>query len=552
MVAAELLISAGLLGFVNHAYFKRHEPDNAHTTLLFLITQPFALTCLVSGSLSVANVLLTAATFIGTLSISIVAYRLSPWHPLAHIPGPTLAKVSKWWGVKLAISGNRARFLKEQHDRYGNVIRIGPNEVSIVNADAIRSILGTGGLQKGSYYEPFSDATLPSKSILNLKGELHDNRRRIWNRGMSSESLRGYESILAIRLRQLLDRLDEIAKTPQAELDINEWISYLTFDFMGDMAFGGGFNMLLDGGDKDGMWGVIRLGVKATSILAHVHWIVPTFNMIPGLNETTERLRRFGSDNARRRVKSGPKEIRDLWYHLMDEDGHERVKPTLPEVLVDGVFTVVAGSDASSVALSAFIWCMLTHPDIYARVQIEVDSVYSDPQTVFDSEKHGELKLLTACFHESLRLYPPVGSGGPRQVPIGESRFIAGQHIPEHTQIFLPPYAIHRSPKHYFPAPDEFDPERWLRVSSETDGDPSKEILNHNTFLAFSYGAANCAAKHLAWRELIMVASALFRRYNFEFAKNGTPLQTTGWDESLGDYYVTEAEKLLVHITRRN
>ncbi|KAF7315569.1 hypothetical protein MIND_00072200 [Mycena indigotica] len=552
MAPTELLVPAVLLGLANHVYFKRYEPTNAHTPLFFLIAQPLGLTYLVSGSLSVSNILLATATFIGTLSTSIVAYRLSPWHPLAHIPGPMLAKVSKWWGVKLAISGNRARFMKEQHDRYGDVIRMGPNEVSIVHADAVRSILGTGGLQKGSYYEPFSDATLPSKSIVNLKGDMHDNRRRIWNRGMSSESLRGYEGILAIRLEQLLDRLDEIAKTPKAELDISEWISYLTFDFMGDMAFGGGFNMLLDGGDKDGMWGVIKLGVKATSILAHVNWIVPTFNMIPGLNEITDRLRRFGSENAGRRIKSGPKETRDLWYHLMDEDSHEKVKPTLPEVLVDGVFAIVAGSDTSSGALNAFMWCMLTHPDIYARVQAEVDSVYPDPQTLFDSEKHGELKLLTACFHESLRLFPPVASGGPRQVPIGESRIVAGQYIPEHTQIFLPPYAIQRSPKHYFPAPDTFDPERWLRASSETDADNSKEILNHNTFLAFSYGAANCAAKHLAWREIIMVASALFRRYNFEFAKSGTPLQTTRWDESLGDYYVTEAEKLLVHITRRD
>ncbi|KAF7315571.1 hypothetical protein MIND_00072400 [Mycena indigotica] len=551
MAPTELLVPAVLLGFANHAYFKHHEANNAHTPLFFLIAQPVVLTYLIYGSLSFSSVLLITITFIGTLSTSIIAYRLSPWHPLAHIPGPTLAKVSKWWGVKLALSGNRARFLKEQHDRYGDVVRMGPNEVSIVNADAVRSVLGTGGLQKGSYYEPFSDMTLPSKSIINLRGEMHDNRRRIWNRGMSSESLRGYEDFLAIRLQQLLDRLDEIAKSPKAELDISEWISYLTFDFMGDMAFGRGFNMLVDGCDKEGMWGIIRLGVKATSILAHVNWIAPTFNMIPGLNEVTDRLRRFGGQNAGHRIRSGPKETRDLWYHLMDEDDHEKVKPTLPEVLVDGVFTVVAGSDALSVALNAFMWCMLSHPDIYARVQAEVDSVYPDPQTLFDSEKHGELKLLTACFHESLRLYPPVPSGGSRQVPIGESRFIAGQVIPEHTQIFLPAYVIQRSPKHYFPAPDTFDPERWLRASSETGSDGSKEILNHNTFLAFSYGAANCAAKHLAWREIIMVACVLFRHFKFEFAKSGTPLQTTRWNESMGDYYLTESEKLLVHITKR-
>nr|GAT50699.1 predicted protein [Mycena chlorophos] len=552
----EILAPAALLGLVNHFYFKRHEPKDAHTPLFFLIAQPIGLTYALSrsgsGAFTLSNILLASAAFLASLTTSIVAYRLSPWHPLAHLPGPTLAKVSKLWGLKLALSGNTARVTKELHEKYGDVVRNGPNSVSVNNGDAVRAVLGTGGLQKGVFYEPFSDATLPSKAIVNLAGDPHDNRRRIWNRGMSSESLRGYEAILAIRLQQLLDRLDGIAKSPQPSVDITEWISYLTFDFMGDMAFGGGFNMLLDGGDKDGMWGIIRLGVKATSIIAHIPWIVPTFNKIPGLNEVTDRLRRFGSENAGRRVKTGPKETRDLWYHLMDEDGHEKVKPTLPEVLVDGVFAIVAGSDTSSGALNAFMYCVLTHPGIYARVQAEVDRVYPDPDTLFDSEKHEELNLLRACFHESMRLYPPVATGGARQVPAGEPRVVAGKMIPEHTQIFLPPYSIQRNPKHYFPAPDAFDPDRWLRPSAETgDGSGGHEIVNHTTFLAFSYGAANCAAKHLAWREIMMVAAALFRRYEIRFAKDATAHQSTRWNETLGDYYVTEAEKMLVEIKLR-
>ena len=93
-------------------------------------------------------------------------------------------------------------------------------------------------------FNPFSDPTVEVKNILRLKGEAHANRRRIWNRGMASESLRGYEQILAGHLHQLIRRFDEIATSATPELDMATWISWLAFDFMGSSTFGGGFNML--------------------------------------------------------------------------------------------------------------------------------------------------------------------------------------------------------------------------------------------------------------------------------------------------------------------
>ncbi|KAJ7074047.1 high nitrogen upregulated cytochrome P450 monooxygenase 2 [Mycena amicta] len=556
MATKELVVPAVLLGLANHVYFRRFEPTNAHCPLFALIAQPILLTYLLN-SLTFTNALIVGAYFIGSLVSSIIVYRLSPWHPLAHIPGPMMAKVSKLWAVKLTVSGNKTRVLKELHDQHGDFVRTGPNEISVIHADAIRSVLGTGGLQKGSFYDPWSDATLPTRNLLNMRDDnAHANRRRIWNRGMSTESMRQFEGILANRLQQLLERLDEIATSEQGpngkkgEVDVAAWISYLTFDFMGDMAFGGGFNMIQDrGGSKDDIWNILKMGTQATAVIAQVSWIFPTFNLIPGLNDITERLRRFASSCAEDRIKSGPKEKRDLWYHLMDEDGHEKTKPTLQEVVVDGVLAIVAGSDTSSTALISFIWCMLTNPEIYARVRAEVDAVYPDPEAIYDSEKHGELTLLTACLHESLRLFPPVSSGGPRQVPIGEARVVAGQLIPEHTQIYLPSYVIHRNPKHFFPAPDKFDPDRWLR-SSNSNSD-SGEILNHATFLSFSYGAANCAAKHLAWRELLMVTSALIKRYDMRFAPGKTALETVDWIDTLGDFFVTNFGKLMVEISLR-
>ncbi|KAJ7052211.1 high nitrogen upregulated cytochrome P450 monooxygenase 2 [Mycena amicta] len=540
---------------VNHSCFQKYEPKTAHYPLLALLIQPPVLVLLLRPPTSTGwNVLIAIVVFLATLGSSIVVYRLSPWHPLAHIPGPTLAKISKLWSVKLALKGNKHRVFKQLHERYGDFVRTGPNEVSIIHSDAIKTVLGTGGFQKGQYYELFSDPTLGTRNLLTLHGDAHANRRRIWNRGMSSDSLKGYEGILAHRVALLLEQLDEFASLGNGTVNIAEWFSYFAVDFMGDMAFGGGFEMLRDGGDRDGTFSVIKSGLKrvATAIMAHIPWLGPTVEAILGANGLLKRLRRLAQVCAKNRIASGPKETtgKDLWYHLMDEEGHEKVKPTVPEVVVDGVLAIVAGSDTTSMALSSFIWCMMSNPDIYARARAEVDAVYADAEAILDSGKHGELQFVTACIQESLRLYPPLPTGGPRKVPAGPARLVAGKFIPENTQIYLPPYVIHRSPKHFFPAPDKYDPERWLRPHSQSESDSETRTLNHSTFLPFSYGAANCAGKHLAWRELIMTVSALLKRYDMRFVSLAER-EGKRWVDTIEDFFVTEAGKLMVEISVR-
>src|SRR6201996_8952663 len=69
-------------------------------------------------------------------------------------------------------------------------------------------------------YDVLSDPSLPSRELVTLKAEAHANRRRIWNRGMSSESLRDYETILARRIAQLLERLEGLSASGAGAVDI--------------------------------------------------------------------------------------------------------------------------------------------------------------------------------------------------------------------------------------------------------------------------------------------------------------------------------------------
>lgn len=51
------------------------------------------------------------------------------YSPLARFPGPFLAKLSKVWRAYSTARGQSHRDLVNLHRKYGNVVRIGPNEL---------------------------------------------------------------------------------------------------------------------------------------------------------------------------------------------------------------------------------------------------------------------------------------------------------------------------------------------------------------------------------------------------------------------------------------
>ena len=107
--------------------FRYFEPQSklSRVTLLFgvpaLLSQPISYT----GRSFYAAVPLAFATYIGALIFFTLAYRLSPFHPLAKYPGPVIAKTSKWWAAYIITTGDLHRHYKHLHDRYGDVVRIG-------------------------------------------------------------------------------------------------------------------------------------------------------------------------------------------------------------------------------------------------------------------------------------------------------------------------------------------------------------------------------------------------------------------------------------------
>lgn len=63
-------------------------------------------------------------------------------HPLHSYPGPWYARISRFWYSYRFLRGTLSFDIKELHDKYGDVVRVAPNELSYANGDAWETIYG--------------------------------------------------------------------------------------------------------------------------------------------------------------------------------------------------------------------------------------------------------------------------------------------------------------------------------------------------------------------------------------------------------------------------
>ena len=114
-----------------------------------------------------------------SVSITVTLIRRLYFSPLSHFPGPKLAALSKVWLSNQYRTGQAAKTYRRLHRLYNSeVIRIGPNELSIDCVEAVEKIY-KGKYERGPFYEL---GAVNGESNLNTTRDyrLHSVWRRIW------------------------------------------------------------------------------------------------------------------------------------------------------------------------------------------------------------------------------------------------------------------------------------------------------------------------------------------------------------------------------------
>ncbi|KAJ8079726.1 hypothetical protein PM082_016548 [Marasmius tenuissimus] len=418
----------------------------------------------------------------------------------------------------------------------------GPNDISVVDLDSVKAILGTDGLPKAPSYLLTKVVGHPI-ALIGAKGEERSGRRRVWSRGFTSGSVKEYQHIVVAKANELSDGLYARAGS---EVDLFEWLGFFSFDFMGEMMFGASTGMLKHGKDDQGVMKIIQGAGRFDEVTSQIPWLTYLATFIPS---DSTKLRVFGFGWGKRRVQEGA-EKKDLWYHLADEEGHEKTKPSPQVVIADSVLAIVAGSDTTSTALANFFWCIMAYPSAYKRVRDEIGRVFPPgTDSLLDTSRYENLKFTKACLNESLRVFPPVPTHIDRVVPKGSGgKMISGYFIAEETQVQVPPMSVHHNPNHFSPSPEAFIPERWLSEEAKGLWKGVSVKMKTEAFIPFSYGPANCIGKSLAVTEMMMVLTMLVQRFDFTFAEG---FEWQEWPAKKLDFQLTRSEPLKVVVKPR-
>lgn len=116
--------------------------------------------------------------------------RLRAWHRLRHFKGPFWAAFSRWWMLR-HVGGTRMHLdLREVHDKYGPLARIGPDTLVTSDPDLLRRMLGVRTKYKRSDWYDAMRLDPTKDNVLSMRDdEKHNELRAKMAAGVSFPSL---------------------------------------------------------------------------------------------------------------------------------------------------------------------------------------------------------------------------------------------------------------------------------------------------------------------------------------------------------------------------
>ncbi|XP_024023002.1 carotene epsilon-monooxygenase, chloroplastic [Morus notabilis] len=179
---------------------------------------------------------------------------------------------------------------------------------------------------------------------------------------------------------------------------------------------------------------------------------------------------------------------------------------------------LVAGHETTGSVLTWTAYLLSKESSALLKAQEEVDRVLQGRSPSYEDVK--DLKFLTRCITESLRLYPhpPVlirRAQVADKLP-GNYKVNAGQDI------MISVYNIHRSSKVWERA-EEFVPERF-----DMEGPVPNESNTDFRFIPFSGGPRKCVGDQFALLESIVALAIFLQHFTFELVPDQNIGMTTG------------------------
>ncbi|KAI0390458.1 cytochrome P450 [Xylariaceae sp. FL0594] len=465
----------------------------------------------------------------------LIAYIQSP---LRKYPGPRLAAWTNYWRMYHAYRGSMHLVCKEMHDKYGPVVRLGPNYLDVDCSSLIKTCFDRNGAWKKSELYAVSGVLHEGKVTYNIFSETDTAEfvrmkkpiAKYWSTNAVLAFQDHVDDVLAHFVRQIDTRFGgKEGKEPQA-FDFSRWILYLTWDMVGKATYGSRIGYLDHGCDFDG---TLDKAEKAMDYIV-------TVGCQPQLDRLLDknRLWRIGPPTMLSLVDLS---VKHVIRRFTGEDGHDpggkpdfldryiEAKAAHPDVVDDArllsylLVNMAAGADTTAVTLRTVFFLCLRHPDVWRRLEREVLAApFAQAGTLDLPVPYAQaraLPYLEAVVRESLRLWPGNCFPMERYVPAGGVALPDDSHVPEGVLLGFNAWVLHRNKAVWGSDAETFRPERWLRdeAAGETAEAYRQRLTEmNNNDLSFGAGLRKCIGQNLGLLEVYKTVPTLVALYEFE------------------------------------
>lgn len=427
----------------------------------------------------------------------------------SQVPGPILNKLSKIPLIIKQIQGTSHEYIYQLHIRYGDTVMIAPNLISILNSEDnksnLRLIYGNYDFKKSHLYRAF-EYSGPNIFTTNDKIQ-HQNWKKIMIPTYSTSYMKKMDNLIETQVGIFIDKISSV---DDPVVNFYDQLKFLSFDIVGEIAFGGSFRMLQNGGHQITKWIEIH----------HRYVILSTF--IPLLKKIKKFVdwgtgAQYNIIQFTKNAIENRRNIEDERFDILGFLINHEYNFSLDQLVAQSTFKLIAATDTTSNTILWTLYLLLKNSKENEKVKTEIRSVFSKGMKIsMDMIRNMEFINLEYAIKESMRLLCVTPFILPRITPNTGSE-INGYKIPPGCEVGITTYALHRD-ENYWIKPDEFIPSRF---------DPTSKyykIGQDQNYAPFSYGVRACLGRTLSLNQIKLTLVNLLLKFDLELvSKNPQP-----------------------------
>ncbi|PSN67771.1 isotrichodermin C-15 hydroxylase [Corynespora cassiicola Philippines] len=481
---------------------------------------------------------------VGNLTILLSLLPITLWiyniffHSLAGFDGPFLWRASRLPYMRAVWSGHFPYEIQALHARYGEVVRVAPNELSFMSPTAWDDIYSN---RDGANPEAFRKSELwhgnpeggTTSIFVTPDLKAHSRIERFMDPAFTDRAVLQQEPIIRDYITTCIKKLRErMSLNGRTTINIVDWLNFTLFDIIGDLCFGQSFGCL-EKCEYEGWMDQMAASIKLHYLSINLRYYPIVNNLLKPLagflipkeiikqhmayrQSATEKLnRRLSPDTVIDRPDIASKLIRS-------EHPEQRLTPD--EVTLNSMLFINAASETTATALTGAINNLIQNPESLSALEFEVRGFSSSSDLTLQALSG--LPYLNAVLKEALRMCNPNPIGHMRITP-PDGGIVSGQFVPGNTMLTIQPVALSYSPK-YFHEPESWRPERWLH-EAETNLKSPYYHDHRRGVRAFGWGPYNCAGEPLGWAWMRLLLATII--WTFDLKKADTPNSSIAWDK---------------------